>query len=76
MCEIMDKIHNHVPAKYVTEKFSLFEREEDLEVDDKLFHQFLLGGDQPTIARARGSIAARLDHITLLPDTPIIFNKE
>ena len=61
MCEIMDKIHNYVPAKYVTEKFSLFEGEEDLEVDDELFHQILLGGDQLTIARARGSIAARLD---------------
>jgi len=33
-----------------------------VEVDDELFHQILLGGDQLTVARARGSITARLDH--------------
>jgi len=33
-----------------------------VEVDDELFHKIFLGGDQFTVARARGSIAVRLDH--------------
>lgn len=64
MCDIMDKIHEYVPSKHVTESFSLFEGEADVEIDEEFFHQILLGGDQLTVARARGSIAARLDHLT------------
>ena len=58
----MDKTHEYVPAKQVIEKFLLFDNDEEVEVDDELFHQILLGGDQLTVARARGSITARLDH--------------
>ena len=64
MCDIMDKLHEYVPSKPVTESFPLFADEPDVEIDDEMFHQILLGGDQLTAARARGSIAARQDHIT------------
>lgn len=64
MCDIMDKLHEYVPSKPVTESFTLFPGEPDVEIDNELFHQILLGGDQLTVARARGSIAARQDHIT------------
>ena len=64
MCDIMDKLHEYVPSKPVIESFSLFADEPDVEFDDEIFHQILLGGDQLTVARARGSIGARQDHIT------------
>ena len=64
MCDIMDKIHDYVPSKHVVETFPLFEDDDDVEIDEEMFHQILLGGDQLTIARARGSIAARQDHRT------------
>jgi len=43
MCEIMDKIHDYIPAKHVVESFPLFE--DDIEVDEELFHEILLGSD-------------------------------
>ena len=64
MCEIMDEIQKYVPAKSVTAFFPLFHEEDDIEYDDEVFHKILLGGDQVTVARARGSIAARADHHT------------
>ena len=48
----------------MVESFPLFEDEDDIEVNEKLFHEILLGGDQLTVARARGSITARQDHRT------------
>lgn len=65
MCEIMDEIHKYVPSRHVTALFPLFHEEDDVEYDDEVFHKILLGGDQVTVARARSSIAARLDHPTL-----------
>ena len=32
-------------------------------MDEEIYHQILLGGDQLTVARARGSVAVRADHI-------------
>lgn len=42
----------------------LFADEPGVEIDDEIFHQILLGGDQLTVARARVSIGARQDHVT------------
>ena len=56
----MDKIH----GKHVRESFSLFEDEDDIETDEVLFHHILLGGDQLTVATARGSNTACQDHHT------------
>jgi len=64
MCDIMDKMHEYVPCKHVVERFLLFDDDDDIEVDEENFHQILFGGDQLTVARARGSIAARQDHFT------------
>ena len=33
-------------------------------MDEVVFHQILFGGDQLTVARARGSAAIRSDHVT------------
>ena len=64
MCDIMDKLHEYVPSKPIRESFPLFADEPGVEIDDEIFHQILLGGDQLTVARARGSIGARQDHVT------------
>ena len=64
MIYTIGKLHEYVPSKPVIESFSLFAGESDVEFDDKIFHQILLGGDQLTIARACGSIDALQDHIT------------
>lgn len=63
MCEIMDKLHDYVPAKQVVETFDIFEDGNPVEMEECVFHQILLGGDQLTVARARGSAAIHADHI-------------
>ena len=50
----MEKLHEYVPAKSVTNEVS--------DDEDYLYHKLLLGGDQLTIARSRSSIAIRADH--------------
>ena len=64
MCEVMDKLHEYVPAKSVKELYDLFNDGNGIEIDEEVFHQILLGGDQLTVARARGSAAIRSDHLT------------
>ena len=60
----MEKLHEFVASKPVRESFQLFADEPGVEIDDKIFHQILLGGDQLTVARAQGSICAHQDHVT------------
>ena len=50
----MEKLHEYVPAKSVTNEVSGDE--------DYLYHKLLLGGDQLTIAHSRSSISIRADH--------------
>ena len=60
MCHIMDKLHTLVPGK-TTVTFFLLPEEENEEILGETFHQLLVGGDQVTAARCRGSAAARCD---------------
>ena len=64
MCEIMDKVHDYVPAKHVMETYDLFDDDEHIQIDEEIFHQILFGGDQLTVVRARSSQAVRADHST------------
>ena len=61
MCDVMDKLHEYVPARYVIEEYDLFE-DGLVQLDKEAYHQILFGGDQLTVARARGSISIRSDH--------------
>lgn len=53
----------YVPAIQTTKKLSL-QDDEFVELEDSNFHRILVGGDQLTVARCRGSIAVRSDHRT------------
>ena len=63
MCHIMDKLHNLVPGKTTQSNFILPDGDNELFLGET-FHQLLLGGDQLTAARCRGSAAARCDSDT------------
>ena len=63
MCTIMDEIHNLVPSKSASSLQVLPNGEAQL-FEAETYHQILLGGDQLTAARCRGSIAARCDDDT------------
>ena len=63
MCNAMDKLHVYVPTKEVLNK-RLRSSRETINIKDYNFCKILLGGDQLTVARARGSAAARVDHDT------------
>jgi len=62
MCDIMGKLHDYVPARDVKQWYDLFQDGHAIEIDEEMFHQILFGGDQLTVARARGSVAIRSDH--------------
>lgn len=63
MCSAMDELHVYVPTKKVVmEKSSI--SGQVVNKEDYKFCRTLIGGDQLTIARARGSSAARVDHST------------
>ena len=64
MCEIMEKLHEYVPATNVKEYYDLFDDGYLMEVEEETFHQILFGGNQLTVARARGSCSIRCDHVT------------
>ena len=49
MCDIMDKLHEYVPAQQVIECFDVFGDGECIEMDEEIYHQVLLGGDQLTV---------------------------
>ena len=57
----MDQLHSYVPTKPETKQLS-----DNIELEDTIFHRILIGGDQLTVARCRGSAAARSDHQTAL----------
>ena len=57
MVEILDELHKYVPTKQTTQDVEVVHGQDEVEhlsltVDH--FHHILLGGDQLTIARARG----------------------
>lgn len=57
----MDHVHTYVPFATHCSIVAL-PNEDSFEDVRGVFHHILLGGDQLTIARPRGSIAAREDH--------------
>lgn len=60
MVDIMESLHNYVPTLSLTETVQLAGTEdEEVEVDLAEFHYTLMGGDQLTAARARGSKRVR-----------------
>ena len=63
MCTIMDQLQTYAPAVQSTKQLSLLE-DGVVELDDVDFHRLLIGGDQLTVARCRGSAAVRSDHST------------
>ena len=63
MCDIMDQVHKLVPCKTTQSNYRLPDGDVQSFVGET-FHQLLLGGDQLTAARCRGSAAARCDSDT------------
>jgi len=64
MCDIMEKLHNYVPSKDVQQWYDLFQDGHLIEIDEEIFYQILLGGDQLTVAQARRNAVIRSDHHT------------
>lgn len=61
MCKIMDSLHKYVPSIPVQKKVTL-PHGEIFQYEDKDVWETLFGGDQLTVARARGAIHIRDDH--------------
>jgi len=59
----MDKLHEYIPTKPVVTERTL-ESGEVKRMEDYAMCKSLIGGDQLTVARVRGSAAARVDHQT------------
>ena len=66
MAKILDEYHKkYVPTKPCVEDLTLEDGTTRV-VDKTEFHKLLMGGDQLTVARVRGTIALRTTH-----DTPV-----
>lgn len=61
MTKIMDIIHSYVPS-VAQVNHRILPNGDILDEERHFFHKTLLGGDQLTVARARGSKAIRGDH--------------
>ena len=61
MCKSMDKLHEYVPTELVVVERTL-ESGEVKRMENYAMCKTLIGGDQLTVARVRGSAAARVDH--------------
>lgn len=61
MCQILDSIHKYVPSIPKPTTVTL-ESGEVLEYTDKEMWETMFGGDQLTVARARGAIDIRCTH--------------
>jgi len=57
----MEELHLYVPKQQKTLNLQL-PSGQSKDIDISLYHKLLLGGDQLTVARARGSCAAQCDH--------------
>lgn len=60
MCKILDELHKYIPTT-TTEGVTLPDGQVFTHEDYRLI-QILLGGDQLTVARVRGAVAARSSH--------------
>jgi L1 cell adhesion molecule like protein len=61
MCSIMDSLHKYVPSIPIKKDVTLPNGELFNLCDEDLW-ETLFGGDQLTVARARGAIGVRADH--------------
>lgn len=59
--EILEHIHQYVPANEVQRELVDPETEEVMTIEDHSFVTTLVGGDQLTTARARGALLIRED---------------
>ena len=55
MMDILQHLQSYVPSKHVQKEMSVPGREEAVTLDDQEFATTLMGGDQLTVARARGA---------------------
>ena len=62
----MEQLHAYVPTVSVTKELPAEGTGDSVLLDDYNFHRILVGGDQLTAVRCRGSAAARSDHRTSL----------
>ena len=62
----MEQLHAYVPTVSMTKEFPVEGTGDSVLLDDYNFHRILVGGDQLTAVRCRGSAAAHSDHQTSL----------
>lgn len=64
MVDIMSHLHQYVPAVEYTRKVFIPTTEETVEVPQARFYSILFGGDQLTVARARGAKKVRVNSVS------------
>ena len=65
MCRIMDSLHQYVPVVSYEKSIVLPNGEVRNHMKHDVF-EILFGGDQLTVARARGAASVRANHLTTL----------
>ena len=61
MVDIMSHLHHYVPNVTYMDNISIPDMEERLQIPRAIFHRILFGGDQLTVARARGAQRIRVN---------------
>ena len=64
MVDIMSHLHQYVPTVKYTEDITIPGGEESVQIPKALFHKILFGGDQLTVARARGAQRIRMNSMS------------
>ena len=64
MVEIMSHLHQYIPVVEGTKNVHVPIPGEEVQVSQASLHPILFGGDQPTTARARGAIRARVNSLS------------
>lgn len=64
MIDIMSHLYQYVPSKECTNLVYIPSTNEFVQKESALVHQQLFGGDQLTVARARGAITAMANNPT------------
>lgn len=63
MVEIMTQIHDYVPKLADSEQYTDEDTSEIVNIPNDKLHPILLGGDQLTVARARGAKKAKINSV-------------
>ena len=64
MVDIMSNLHHYVPTVKYTDNVSIPDVEESVELPHAIFHKILFGGDQLTVAKARGAQKIRMNSMS------------